>query len=87
MRRTFWWDSRFLTEWTGAAGIDRFDEAVFGNDDDAASLAVSDHRPVWTTFYTDSDDDGPPRMTNTVSRPWADVKAEPLINDAQKDRR
>jgi hypothetical protein len=26
------------------------DQAAFGNDDSAASLAVSDHRPVWARF-------------------------------------
>ena len=47
-----------VTEYTGASGIERFDETHFGNDDAAASLAVSDHRPVWGTFRTDVDDDG-----------------------------
>jgi endonuclease/exonuclease/phosphatase family metal-dependent hydrolase len=83
----FWWDARFLTEWTGAAGIDRFDEAVFGNDDDAASLAVSDHRPVWTIFSTDSDDDGLLRRTDAAPHSWADAKTEALNNDSQRDRR
>ena len=46
-----------LTEYTGDSGIDRFDETDFGNDDVAASLAVSDHRPVWGTFHTANDDD------------------------------
>ena len=27
-----------------------FDEIDFGNDDKAANLAVSDHRPVWVVF-------------------------------------
>ena len=47
-----------VTEYTGDSGIERFDEAHFGNDDAAASLAVSDHRPVWGTFRIDADDDG-----------------------------
>ena len=47
-----------VTEYTGESGIERFDEILFGNDDDAASLAVSDHRPVWGIFRIDSDDDG-----------------------------
>ena len=46
-----------LTEYTGDSGIDLFDETDFGNDDAAASLAVSDHRPVWGTFHTANDDD------------------------------
>ena len=47
-----------VAEYTGDSGIERFDEIHFGNDDDAASLAVSDHRPVWATFRIDTDDDG-----------------------------
>ena len=47
-----------VTEYTGDSGIERFDETHFGNDDAAASLAVSDHRPVWGTFRIDTDDDG-----------------------------
>ena len=47
-----------VTEYTGKSGIDRFDETDFGNNDKAASLAVSDHRPVWADFRTDKDDDG-----------------------------
>ena len=47
-----------VTEYTGESGIERFDEIHFGNDDAAASLAVSDHRPVWGTFRIDIDDDG-----------------------------
>ena len=47
-----------VTEYTGESGIDRFDEVLFGNNDAAASLAVSDHRPVWGIFRIDTDDDG-----------------------------
>ncbi len=47
----------YVTEYTGNSGIDRFDETDFGNDDKAASLAVSDHRPVWAEFRIDTDDD------------------------------
>ena len=50
--------TRHVTEYTGDSGIERFDEIHFGNDDAAASLAVSDHRPVWGTFRIDTDDDG-----------------------------
>lgn len=54
-----WWDTTHVSEWTGESGLDRFDEEVFEGDDKAASLAVSDHRPVWATFRTDgTDDDG-----------------------------
>ncbi len=49
--------TRHVTEYTGESGIERFDETYFGNNDDAASLAVSDHRPVWGAFRIDTDDD------------------------------
>ena len=44
----------FVTEYLGISGIDKFDETDFGNDDKAANLAVSDHRPVWAVFGTNS---------------------------------
>ena len=47
----------YTSEFTGEQGIDRFDEIYFSNDDDAASRAVSDHRPVWGVFNTGVDDD------------------------------
>lgn len=43
----------YVTEYLGSAGIDKFDETDFGNDDKAANLAVSDHRPVWAVFRID----------------------------------
>ena len=49
--------SLYVTEYTGNSGIDRFDETDFGDDDDAALLAASDHRPVWAEFRMDKDDD------------------------------
>ena len=49
----------FTKEYAGKCGINKFDETDFGNDDKAASLAVSDHRPVWAHFWIDGvDDDG-----------------------------
>ena len=47
-----------VTEYLGLSGIDKFDETDFGNDDRAANLAVSDHRPVWAVFSMVRDDDG-----------------------------
>ena len=47
-----------VTEYLNKSGIDRFDETDFSNDDKAANLAVSDHRPVWAVFSTKVDDDG-----------------------------
>ena len=52
--------TNYVTEYTGDSGIERFDEILFRNNDAAASLAVSDHRPVWGIFRTDVDDDGLP---------------------------
>ena len=69
-----WLDLAFVTEWTGETGIDRFDETAFGDDDSAASLAVSDHRPIWARFRTDSDDDGPGGSTGVGDSGWAEVK-------------
>ena len=43
----------YVTEYLGSSGIDKFDETDFGNDDRAANLAVSDHRPVWAMFRID----------------------------------
>ncbi len=48
----------YVTEYLNRSGIDRFDETDFGNDDEAANLAVSDHRPVWAVFSVTQDDDG-----------------------------
>ena len=49
----------YVTEYTGDSGIDKFDEMDFGNDDTAAKLAVSDHRPVWAVFRIDGLMDAP----------------------------
>lgn len=37
-------------------GVDRFDERLFGNDDNLA-INISDHRPAWATFHVCVDDD------------------------------
>jgi endonuclease/exonuclease/phosphatase family metal-dependent hydrolase len=52
-----WFAASHVTEYTGESGIYHFDEIHFANDDKAASLAVSDHRPVWAEFRIDLDDD------------------------------
>lgn len=47
------------TEWLGTFTVHRFDEALFGDDDTAASLACSDHRPVSVPLRVPGgDDDG-----------------------------
>ncbi len=53
-----WFQSLYVKEFTLDKGIYNFDEIDFGNDDTAASLAVSDHRPIWGLFrITNQDDD------------------------------
>ena len=52
-----WFDPAFVSEYDGQNGVEDFDVTVFDNDDKAASLAVSDHRPVWATFRMDGVDD------------------------------
>jgi endonuclease/exonuclease/phosphatase family metal-dependent hydrolase len=47
----------FTREWTGEFETSEFDEIFFDNDDDAARLAVSDHRPVWITLFVPEEDD------------------------------
>jgi len=50
-----WFQPAHVRELCGK-GVDRFDEMLFGNDDQLA-MGVSDHRPVWATFHTCIDDD------------------------------
>ena len=56
----------YVTEYAGRSGIDKFDETDFGNDDAAANLAVSDHRPVWAVFRIDGLTDAPPAQKLVV---------------------
>lgn len=48
-------EPRHTTEWQGSAVV-KFDEIYFGNDDHAASAAVSDHRPAYANFKADGQD-------------------------------
>jgi endonuclease/exonuclease/phosphatase family metal-dependent hydrolase len=50
-------DPRYTREFAGTAGVVRFDETIYGNDDKQAMEAVSDHRPVWADFATTLPDD------------------------------
>jgi len=55
-----WFQSKYVNEYSKNKGIVRFDEIDFGKskkDKERASLAVSDHRPVWAEFNTTADDD------------------------------
>ena len=70
-----WFDPQHVREYAGETGIDDFDVTVFGNDDKAASLAVSDHRPVWATFHTDlPDDDASSTATAAPKTTWGQIK-------------
>ena len=57
----------------------------FGNDDKAANLAVSDHRPVWAVFSTTQDDDDGDRAISELEPPSEsvnrlDVNGDGVIN-------
>ena len=78
-----------VTEYLGRSGIDRFDETDFGNDDTAASLAVSDHRPVWAVFSLTGDDPGsntgghvPVRVRSPQLAGSASIEPAPQLTEA-----
>ena len=52
-----WIHPHASVEFAGGLEVYRFDEELFDGDDRAASLAVSDHRPVSVRFRTDGPDD------------------------------
>ncbi len=70
-----WINTAMNVEYDEVYEIYRFDELTFSNDDDVASLAVSDHRPVAIVLRTDlSDDDsgtgcGTPNNPGSQQRP------------------
>ena len=68
----------YLTEYLNKSGIDKFDETDFGNDDKAANLAVSDHRPVWAVFSIDGLE--APSMPITIS----EIGIQEVITSVQK---
>ena len=70
----------FVTEYLGISGIDRFDETDFGNDDKAANLAVSDHRPVWAVFGTNFEDDDGRAEDGLESADIHDVNGDGVVN-------
>jgi hypothetical protein len=74
----FWFDPAYVREYAGQNGVDDFDVTVFANNDKAASLAVSDHRPIWARFRTDMVDDDPSRAGTVVPpRSWGVIKRSP----------
>ena len=70
----------FVTEYLGISGIDRFDETDFGDDDKAANLAVSDHRPVWAVFGTNFEDDDGSDEDGLESADIHDVNGDGVVN-------
>ena len=70
----------FVTEYLGISGIDKFDETDFGNDDKAANLAVSDHRPVWAVFGTNFEDDDGRDEDGLASADIHDVNGDGVVN-------
>ena len=75
-------EENHVTEYLGKSGIDRFDETDFGNDDKAANLAVSDHRPVWVVFSTTQDDDDGDRATSDDAEDESATEVEPPSESA-----
>ena len=45
------------TEYAGQHGVVKFDEMMFDDDDSAAKIALSDHRPVWVELQVPAADD------------------------------
>ena len=60
---------------------------VFGNNNRAASLAVSDHRPVWARFQTDlPDDDASDVTTASPATSWDELKAPPVADSSSPNQ-
>lgn len=68
----------YVTEYLGSSGIDKFDEMDFANDDQAANLAVSDHRPVWAVFRIDGLADSSLSITSS------EVQEAPALDEEQQ---
>ena len=73
-----YFQKNYVTEYVGKSGIDKFDETDFGNDDGAANLAVSDHRPVWAVFRIDG------LETSSLSIPKSGVGDQQAITSVPK---
>ena len=75
-------EENHVTEYLGKSGIDRFDETDFGNNDQAANLAVSDHRPVWAVFSVTQEDDDGERTTSDDAEDESAAEVEPPSESA-----
>lgn len=63
----FWIRESATQEYEALIEVYPFDEIMFADDDDAASLAVSDHRPVAAAFRNDMPDDDAEGSWNRVA--------------------
>ncbi len=52
-----WFQKKYVKEFTGNAGIFKFDRVMFNNNIRSAKIAVSDHRPIWGEFSIVGTDD------------------------------
>ena len=77
-------EENHVTEYLGKSGIDRFDETDFGNNDKAANLAVSDHRPVWAVFSVTQEDDDGERATSDDAEDESAAEVEPTSESANR---
>ena len=73
-----WFDFAHTTEYADSSGIVRFDEDLYAGDVSLASLEVSDHRPIWAVFWTNSDDDPDEYSDNGRGDPTERVVTEDI---------
>jgi hypothetical protein len=52
-----WLQKIHVQEYTGTAGINKFDETIFADNDNKAETTISRRRPVWAIFATTKKDD------------------------------
>lgn len=79
----FWIDPNDTTELEGLIEVYAFDEVMFDNDDEAASLAVSDHRPVAAVFRNDLGDDDPAGNWDTTAALEVSPEAKDSANNGE----
>jgi competence ComEA-like helix-hairpin-helix protein len=73
-----WINPTYTSEYNNSAGIDKFDETDFQNEDAKASLAVSDHRPIWAKYVTSNPDDDGITIDNAPSGTLVNVNTASL---------
>ena len=89
-----WINPTHTSEYADSFSLYKFDELLFGNDDDAALLAVSDHRPVIAqfSFLLDDDLEGDWNTTAEITDPnsptvltTGDIRIESVIASPTED--